>query len=160
MNRAMAQAAQHLSGSGIIIRHQTGGKDTDLLTDAYTSAGLEFTLEEFIEDMAQAYQWSTVIVARAGATTLSELAIVGRPAILIPFPHATDNHQYKNAMELVKAGAAEVMTENDMDPLALAGAIKNILNDQERYLRMSRAMKDLSRPEAAVLIRDEIMKLK
>ncbi len=109
-------------------------------------------VRDFIDDMAAEYGRADLVVARAGATTVAELTAVGRPAILIPYPFAADNHQERNARALADAGAALVLRQDDLDGKKLAAAIRELLDDRDRLGRMQSAMRSLARPDAAAEI--------
>ena len=100
-----------------------------------------------------------LVVSRAGATTLAELTASGRPAILIPLPSATDDHQRHNARALEQAGAAELMDQRDLTGDRLAERIIELAGDRERRRRMSAAARQLAKPRAAEEIVDEVIKL-
>ncbi len=116
INVAMVEAAPRLAASGtrLAITHQTGERDLDLVRTAYQRAGLEARVEAFIFQIDGEMKAADVVVSRAGATTLSELAASGRPAILVPLPTSSDDHQRKNADVVAKAGAAVVIEERDL----------------------------------------------
>jgi UDP-N-acetylglucosamine--N-acetylmuramyl-(pentapeptide) pyrophosphoryl-undecaprenol N-acetylglucosamine transferase len=99
--------------------------------------------------MAAAYAQADVIVARAGATTVAELAIAGVPAIFVPYPTAADNHQEINAREMTAAGASLMFRQADLTPEILAETLRKLLGDPELRARMGSAMKRLARPDAA-----------
>ena len=101
----------------------------------------------------------SLVVSRAGATTLAELAAAGRPAVLVPFAAATDDHQRKNAEVLVKAGAAAMIVEADLSGASLAKVVGERLADTGVLTRMSAAMRGLARPDAAARIVDRVMTL-
>lgn len=103
----------------------------------------------FIDDMAAAYAAADLVVCRAGALTLAELTAAGKPALLIPYPHATDDHQTKNAQALVDAGAAEIIADKDLPEFDLAARIDALLNDSMKLLQMSMASSSLGRKDAA-----------
>lgn len=103
----------------------------------------------FIDDMAAAYAAADLVVCRAGALTLAELTAAGKPAILIPYPHATDDHQTKNAESLVEAGAAELVADSELDNYDLAGRVDALLNDQTQLLQMSLAAASMGSQNAA-----------
>jgi UDP-N-acetylglucosamine--N-acetylmuramyl-(pentapeptide) pyrophosphoryl-undecaprenol N-acetylglucosamine transferase len=107
----MDWAEQAGAGSDIMVWHQTGQADYLACEQAYASAGVSATVMPFIEDMASAYAWADWVICRAGALTVSELAVVGLPSLLIPFPAAVDDHQYHNAAYLSQVGAAVVMRQ-------------------------------------------------
>ena len=108
---ALAQATQ---SHAFEVRHQTGRNDTERVAAAYREAGIAADVQPFIEDMADAYAWADLVVCRSGALTIAELAVVGVPAILVPFPHATDDHQTGNARFLADAGAAVLLPQAEM----------------------------------------------
>jgi UDP-N-acetylglucosamine--N-acetylmuramyl-(pentapeptide) pyrophosphoryl-undecaprenol N-acetylglucosamine transferase len=138
--------------------HQTGATDEVRVRQQYADHQLADRVEivSFIDDMPAALGTATLVVARAGALTLAELAIVGRPAILIPLPTAADDHQTLNASEFARAGAAIVADQRHTTPEALAGLIADLAADPARRDLMSRAMAALGRPAAAREIVDEL----
>jgi len=123
--------------------HQTGAKDVDELTRRYAEAEIAADVRAFIDDMGAAYRDAAVVVARAGASTLAELTIVGKPAILIPLPFGTE--QTNNARELADAGAAYLLAQSTTSPTELAEAIRGLLEDRD----LRRAMAVASRALAA-----------
>ncbi|MBU1238598.1 undecaprenyldiphospho-muramoylpentapeptide beta-N-acetylglucosaminyltransferase [Myxococcota bacterium] len=159
INITMAAAAPLLAGMGVTIRHQTGPKDTQEVSEAYEKAGVSAEVSEYIYDMATAYQWADIIVCRAGATTIAELTIAARPAILIPFPYATDNHQEENALSLERDGAGVCIAERDLSAEILAKKVEAILGDPQAMARMGENMTKRSRPRAAEEIRDNMKTL-
>lgn len=156
VNELVTGAAAILAGRGVrfSIVHQTGEADLEATRQRYAAAGVEADCRAFIRDMATAYREADLIVSRSGATTVAELGVVGRPAILIPYPYAADNHQEINAQELVRAGAARVYRQADLTPERLADAMAELLNDADARRHMGSAMKALGRPEAARVIVD------
>jgi UDP-N-acetylglucosamine--N-acetylmuramyl-(pentapeptide) pyrophosphoryl-undecaprenol N-acetylglucosamine transferase len=110
----------------------------------------------FIDDMAAAYAQADLVVARAGALTLAELAIAGRAAILVPLPTAADDHQSKNAARFAEAGAALVLDQRKASAEELAALLKDLARDGERRAAMSAAMRGLARPRAAQDIADRL----
>ncbi|HMB15919.1 MAG TPA: undecaprenyldiphospho-muramoylpentapeptide beta-N-acetylglucosaminyltransferase [Pelovirga sp.] len=132
------------------ILHQTGEDDFDMVQAAYAAAGYPAaTIVPFIDDMAGAYSGSALVICRAGATTLAELTVCGRPAILIPFPHATGDHQNANARALEQAGAAVVLQQRDLTALRLATELRILLADREELQLMAMRARSLARPDAA-----------
>src|SRR5881394_3953720 len=103
----------------------------------------------FIKDMAAEYRRADLVIARAGATTVAELGVVGRPAILIPYPFAADNHQEINAREMAEAGAALMFRQPELTPEKLADAVVDLAQNRDRLAKMGSAMKALGRPHAA-----------
>jgi UDP-N-acetylglucosamine--N-acetylmuramyl-(pentapeptide) pyrophosphoryl-undecaprenol N-acetylglucosamine transferase len=136
------------------IVHQTGDKGLDDTVARYGAAGVTADCRAFINDMAAAYQRADVIVSRAGATTVAELAIAGKPAIFIPYPFAADNHQEVNAREMADAGAALMFKQSELTPALLADALRPLLDDPARRAAMGAAMRALARPNAATAVVD------
>ena len=161
INVAMVEAAARLAASGIrlAITHQTGERDLDLVRTAYQRAGLEARVEAFIFQIDGEMKAADVVVSRSGATTLSELAASGRPAILVPLPTSTDDHQRKNADVVAKAGAAVVIEERELKTGALGDALASLLADPDRRSGMARAATRLARPDAAARIADRVEEL-
>ena len=164
INAAMLQAAPILLERlpTLEIWHQTGQADEARVREGYASLGLgepRARVSAFIKAMAEPYQWSDVVLCRAGATSLAELSAVGRPAVLVPFPHATDNHQEFNARALVDAGAALLLRESEWSPTKVAEALAGLLGDRGRLEAMRRAMIAAARPDAAAHIYSELLGL-
>jgi UDP-N-acetylglucosamine--N-acetylmuramyl-(pentapeptide) pyrophosphoryl-undecaprenol N-acetylglucosamine transferase len=113
----------------------------------------------FIDDMATEYHRASLVVARAGALTLAELAIAGRPALLIPLPTAADDHQSKNAARFAQAGAAIVLDQRTVTGAELAQLLGDLLADSGRRQSMAAAMRSLARPNAAADIVDRLKRL-
>jgi UDP-N-acetylglucosamine--N-acetylmuramyl-(pentapeptide) pyrophosphoryl-undecaprenol N-acetylglucosamine transferase len=134
--------------------HQTGEKDQKTVAEAYAQKGFPFQVRPFIADMVQAYSQADVIISRAGAMSVSEITVMGRPSLLIPFPYAANNHQEHNARALVSAGAAEMILEKDLTPLLLAEHIRGWLENRERLQEMGRQAQRLAKPKAAEEIVD------
>jgi UDP-N-acetylglucosamine--N-acetylmuramyl-(pentapeptide) pyrophosphoryl-undecaprenol N-acetylglucosamine transferase len=141
--------------------HQTGIADLDRIQERYRTLGLADRVEvrAFIDDMATAYAQADIVVARAGALTLAELAIAGRPAILIPLPTAADDHQRKNAAQFAGAGAALVLDQGTSGAEDLAAAIAGLAKDSAKRADMGAAMRKLARPQAAQAIVDRLQAL-
>jgi UDP-N-acetylglucosamine--N-acetylmuramyl-(pentapeptide) pyrophosphoryl-undecaprenol N-acetylglucosamine transferase len=118
--------------------HQAG-RGLDAARAAYAAASVEARVEEFIDDMSAAYQWADLVVARAGALTIAELAMVGVGAILVPFKAAIDDHQTLNARHFTSGGAGIVLAEQDLTPSALARALAGCLTDLDRLAAMAEA---------------------
>ena len=110
---AMVPAAL-MSHSQIDVWHQSGKGNKEALDDAYSGAQCQWKVTEFIDDMADAYAWADVIICRAGALTVAEVAAAGISAVFVPLPHAVDDHQTKNAAALVNAGAATLIPQNEL----------------------------------------------
>ncbi len=154
-----AYALLHKRGRKIAVIHQTGAYDYQRVMAAYRTEGLEAVAAPFIKDMASAYHRADMVVSRAGATTLFELAALGKPSILIPYPHAANGHQEANARCLARHGGAEIVLQQDLTGERLANILVKYMDDQEGLKRMGDAAKAFSCPDAARLIVDELVKL-
>lgn len=151
LNLRMVEAAGHLGDleEKLRIVHQTGAADLELVRRGYAEIGFEAEVLPFIEDMSDAYRRADLVVCRAGATTIAELLVSKKPAILVPYPFATDNHQELNARSVVRAGAAVMMVERQLDGVMLAEKIRELRGDPDRLARMEQAASRAGRPEAA-----------
>jgi UDP-N-acetylglucosamine--N-acetylmuramyl-(pentapeptide) pyrophosphoryl-undecaprenol N-acetylglucosamine transferase len=127
------------------IVHQAGEKHIDVLKAAYAAVGVSAHCVPFIDDMAGAYEWADLVICRSGALTVSELAAAGVASILVPFPHAVDDHQTGNAKFLVNVGGAFLMPQSEMTPDAIA-LIRNYSRAQ--LLEMAEKARSLAKPEA------------
>ncbi|MGN2242415.1 undecaprenyldiphospho-muramoylpentapeptide beta-N-acetylglucosaminyltransferase [Frateuria sp. GZRR33] len=134
------------------VRHQCGSRGLDEARAAYAQAGVEAEVVPFIEDMAAAYGWADLAVCRAGALTIAELTAAGLGAVLVPFPHAVDDHQTGNAQALVEAGAAELIQERDLDVQQLARRLDALLADRRQLTAMAEAARAQAKPDAAATI--------
>jgi UDP-N-acetylglucosamine--N-acetylmuramyl-(pentapeptide) pyrophosphoryl-undecaprenol N-acetylglucosamine transferase len=161
INVAMVEAASRLAAGGPHLRvtHQTGERDLEMVRAAYRTAGFPADVEPFLYDMGRQLGQADLIVCRAGATTLAELAAAGKPAILVPLPTATDDHQRRNAERLVEAGAAEMLLQPEMTGAVLADRILALARDTGRRRQMSAAARSLARPDAAKVIVDRALEL-
>jgi UDP-N-acetylglucosamine--N-acetylmuramyl-(pentapeptide) pyrophosphoryl-undecaprenol N-acetylglucosamine transferase len=134
--------------------HQTGKNDLDMVREGYRAKGFDADVLEFIDDMSGAYAQSELVICRAGATTLAELTVCKKAAILVPFPFATDDHQAVNGSALVNAGAAVMFREAELTGEKLAAEIRALKGDGDRRKKMERAAGMLGRPEAAKELAD------
>jgi UDP-N-acetylglucosamine--N-acetylmuramyl-(pentapeptide) pyrophosphoryl-undecaprenol N-acetylglucosamine transferase len=149
-------------GPQLRILHQTGTRDLEEIAARYrklAQTGLVAEAQPFIDDMAKAYAEADLLVCRAGATTIAELTVCKKPAVLVPFPFAADDHQTVNARSLVQAGAALLMPEKELTGQKLAEELRALAGDPERLRKMSRASGILGRPEAAREIADVCVSL-
>ena len=161
INMAMVEAAAELAAGSSHLRltHQTGERDVEMVRAAYRQAGLSAVVEPFLYDMGRQLGQADVVVCRAGATTLAEITASGRPAILVPLPTATDDHQRRNAEALVGRGAADLLLQSEMTGASLAGRILALAHDRDRRARMAAAARSLARPGAARAIVDRALEL-
>src|SRR4030095_16838641 len=161
INVAMVEAAPRLAASGIrlAITHQAGERDLDLVRAAYERAGLAARVAALLFHIHGEMKAADIVICRAGATTLAELAASATPAILVPLPTAADDHQRKNAEVVAKTGGAIVIDEGNLSGDSLAGLLKELMTDRNRLARMSAAARRLARPDAAERIADRVEQL-
>lgn len=134
------------------IWHQTGKKDIQTTQDQYQQAGVEARVVPFIVDMVDAYTWADLVLCRAGALTVSELAVVGLPSILVPFPFAIDNHQMVNGQFLANHKAAILISQSDLTPPKLADIVLELSRDRTRLLNMAGAARKLATLDAVTQV--------
>jgi UDP-N-acetylglucosamine--N-acetylmuramyl-(pentapeptide) pyrophosphoryl-undecaprenol N-acetylglucosamine transferase len=144
-----AAIARLSSGNVCSVRHQTGKADVEAVRQAYAAADIDAQVSEFIDDMAAAYAWADLVICRAGALTVAELAVVGVAAILVPYPHATDDHQTGNARFLADAGAAILVPQDTLDPQRLGILLDDFATQREVLLEMACRAHSLALPHAA-----------
>lgn len=161
VNEALMAAAPRLAaaGGGLSLTHQTGERDLTRVRDAYAAAGLTATVEAFFHDMPARMRAADLVVARAGASTLAELTVLGRASVLVPLPTATDDHQRKNARVLEAAGAADVVEERDLGDGRLADRVLALAADGGRRSAMAARARALGRPDAAARVADRVIAL-
>lgn len=131
-----------------VVWHQSGEKHLADLTMFYQTAQVDAKLFSFIDDMAQAYAWADLVICRAGALSVSEIAAAGVASILIPFPQAVDDHQTANANFLVKAGAAYCLQEKTLTELSLYQLLLDLMQNRSMLLSMANAARQLAKPNA------------
>jgi len=131
------------------VRHQAGKGRASETAETYRSKGIKSEVTEFIEDMASAYGWADLVVCRSGALTVSELAAAGVAAVLVPFPHAVDDHQTRNAEFLAEAGAAVLMPEAGLTASSLAEVLGKQMTSRENLLDMAKKARSVAVPDAA-----------
>ncbi|MBW1768425.1 MAG: undecaprenyldiphospho-muramoylpentapeptide beta-N-acetylglucosaminyltransferase [Deltaproteobacteria bacterium] len=151
INKAFVAALEILKSKGEdpLSIHQTGETDYSQVVEAYRQRGLKGDIMPFIQDMAEAYHLADIVVSRAGATTVSELAALGKPSILIPYPHAANRHQEINARMLVQAGGAEMMLQEDLSGEGLAGILMKYMNNRRVLREMGAQAQKMGQGDAA-----------
>jgi len=161
INVAMVEAAPELvrRHPGLQVVHQTGPADVDLVGGAYERAGLEARVEPFLYAMDREMKDADLVICRAGATTLAELAAAAKPAVLVPLPTAADDHQRKNAEATARAGAAVVLDQKTLTGASLAAEISRLIGDPGLCARMSAAARALAKPDAARVIAERVIAL-
>ncbi len=139
--------------------HQSGTAMLEQTSKAYQSLAIDAKVESFVEDMRVVYRWADLAICRSGAMTISELAIVGLAAILIPYPFAIDDHQTQNARFLVDAGAALMILEGDGLQESLRQALSELVSDPGRISSMARCARELGRPESTELVSEHCLEV-
>jgi len=155
LNVMMIQSAEDLARElpAVQVIHLAGQADRDMAAAAYQRAGVEAFVAPFLDEMNLAYRAADFVLGRAGGTTIAELAACGIPSLLVPLPHAADDHQRHNARSLAESGAAVVLEQAEFTPRILAGLIRKFFEDDGLARRMHQASLDRGRPGAA----DEIV---
>ncbi len=156
LNEALPKSIALLAQKPVVV-HQAGEKHLDALKANYAAARVEGELVAFIEDMARRYAEADLVVCRAGAMTIAELSAGGMASILVPFPHAVDDHQSANARFLADSGAAVLIQQRDLTPERLADLIRSL--DRARLLEMARKARALGKPDAARVVAQRCMEL-
>lgn len=152
VNRLVSDALCSFSDAdlqGLKVIHQTGEADREQVQADYLKRGIDALVAGFFMNMDEVYAEADLVVSRAGATTLSELSVLGKPAILIPYPSAADNHQEKNGQYYVTGGGAVQYIEKELDAEQLGLTIIGLLYNQEQLTKMGMAMQALAFPQAA-----------
>jgi UDP-N-acetylglucosamine--N-acetylmuramyl-(pentapeptide) pyrophosphoryl-undecaprenol N-acetylglucosamine transferase len=161
INVAMVEAAPRLAAAAtrLAITHQTGERDLEMVRDGYRRAGIEARVEPFLYTMDREMKSADLVICRAGATTLAELAAAGTASILIPLPTATDDHQRRNAQALVTEGAAQMIDQRELTGDRLAMEILALAGDAGKRRHISDAARRFARPDAAKAIVDRVLAL-
>ncbi|MGD4317931.1 glycosyltransferase, partial [Xanthomonas citri pv. citri] len=139
------------------VRHQCGKNKQEATQAVYSEAQLQSTQYEilpFVKDMAESYSWADVIVCRAGALTVTEVATVGLPAVFVPLPHAVDDHQTANAKTLSEHGAAFLMPQKELTAESLSAILAKL--DRHQILAMAEKAREFAKPNATQLAADAI----
>ncbi len=155
LNEALPLALTRINGvQRPEVWHQTGAHHIESTRALYREVSVTARIEPFIDDMAEAYAWADLVVCRSGALTVSELAAAGVAALLIPYPHAVDDHQRANGAYLVEAGAALLIVQQEMDIATLQRLLTEFCDDcasgRQRLLQMATAARQLAQPDAAL----------
>ncbi len=159
LNEVMPAAVRQLAaGLQLQLHHQTGSADRASVQAAYAALDADARVDAFVEDMAAAYSWADVVICRSGALTVAELAVVGVASVLVPFPHATDDHQTGNARFLADAGAAILMPQNEMSAEKLAGLLGDFSQQRNILLEMACRAHQLAMPDAARRVAEQCLR--
>ena len=161
INVAMVEAAPRLAAlhGGVAITHQTGEHDLDFVRGAYRNAGFNARVEPYLFTMDRDIKRADLVICRAGATTIAELAAAGRPSVLVPLPTAADDHQRKNAEVFREAGAAELIEQKALSGALLAERVAALVADRAKLQAMGAAARALAKPDAAKVIVDRALEL-
>ena len=160
INMAVLEALEYLKEKDkYFFVHQTGSADEQDVKKAYMKNGISCMVKSFFDDMARQYHNADLIVCRAGATTVAEIAVMGKGVIFIPYPFAADNHQVFNAGSLENAGAAEMILQKDLTGKRLAKRIEHYASNPGALKAMASRAKSISRPDAAEAIVDDCYRL-
>jgi UDP-N-acetylglucosamine--N-acetylmuramyl-(pentapeptide) pyrophosphoryl-undecaprenol N-acetylglucosamine transferase len=156
LNEAVPRALSLMSTTVSVV-HQAGEKHIDALRENYRAAGVQGELVAFIDDMARRYAEADLVICRAGAVTIAELSAGGVASILVPFPHAVDDHQTANARFLADKGAAILVPQSEMTAEKLAGLIASL--DRPKLLDMAKKARALGKPDAAQVVAKRCMEI-
>jgi len=162
LNEFMLMAAKDLKdryNEKIHIIHQTGSNDFEKIKSGYQDLDISADVSAFFSNMSKCYRQADLVVTRAGATTLAEISVMGLPAILIPYPFATDNHQEINGYYYTRGGGTLLIQESRLSGKVLSDTIKALLDNGDKLKIMSDNMKKLAQPEAADIITDKCIEL-
>ena len=158
LNQVVPAAAARLPGR-LDILHQAGRSKLEATRAAYVDAGVTARVEPFLDDMAAAYRWADLVLCRAGALTVAELAATGIGAVLVPYPYAVDDHQTVNAGYLVTVGAARLLPQVELDDTRLAEELEMLAGDRSRLLAMATAARAVACPEAADMVTAQCLRV-
>jgi len=159
VNELVVKACANEELKGLKVIHQTGSRDEGMVAAAYKKNNVSATVQAFFTDMAAIYREADFVVSRAGATTLAELSVLGKPAVLIPYPYAADNHQEKNAGYYVQGGGALLSIEKDLTAEKLGGILAALLDNKEQMQQMAKGMRSCAFPDATEKIVDECLEM-
>ncbi|MGH9594114.1 MAG: undecaprenyldiphospho-muramoylpentapeptide beta-N-acetylglucosaminyltransferase, partial [Bryobacteraceae bacterium] len=150
INRAVKDSLQYLAArkDKLLIVHQTGEREYEDVRSAYLQNEITAQVQPFLTDMPERFAWADLVIARAGQTTIAEIAAVGRPALFIPFAGASDNHQLRNAQALEREGAARVLPEEGLNGAKLAQEIFSLLGQPDELAGLAARVLKFARPDA------------
>lgn len=157
LNRLMPELLSLETVPAIELWHQCGERHEAAVRAAYERCGrAPWRLDPFLEAMAEAYAWADLVLARAGALTIAELAVMGRPALLVPLPHAIDDHQAANARHLERVGAARLLPQEELTAEQLARILRELAARPDALATMAEASRNFARPEATAILADMV----
>ena len=159
LNEVVVRALGEFRRKKILLWHQTGKNDFEFVKAAYEKEYPAAKVTAFIDDMAEAYCFADLVLCRAGASTLAELSLAGKPSILVPFPYAAHDHQTKNAKMLEEIGASLVLQQSYLEELDLVKTVVNLVFVPGKLISMSVAARSFAKPQAVQKIVEEIITL-
>lgn len=161
LNAVVPSALTFIDDAGTIeVQHQTGQAKYEDTKERYDSIKhISTQVRPFIDNMPEAYDWCDLVIARAGAMTISELIHVGKPALLIPYPYAKDGHQIRNAHYIVERGAGILFEQAELTPLHLAKTLKELCNDQSKYNALCEAAKSFDLVNSTEVVAEHCMEV-
>lgn len=159
LNRAVREAWPQLRAKGWRVLHQTGAPEYADMTRAFAESGVEGEVVAFIADMPAAFQEADVVLCRSGAGAVAELCAAGKPAILVPFPFAADDHQWHNAQAMRSAGAARLIEDKALTASTLLAELQSLASDPLALATMGEQAKKMAHPKAAESAADELERL-
>lgn len=148
LNETVPKALLNFGAAQVSVLHQTGKGNSNAVLQAYKDSNIEYQVHDFIRDMASAYDWADLIICRAGALTVAEVAVVGLPAIFVPLPHAVDDHQTKNAESLVNAQAAILIAQKELNANKLSESLQTLSQNRQLLINMSKNCKNVAMTDA------------
>ena len=159
LNQQVPTAIAALGEAQVEVWHQTGTADLAATQAAYAALGLHARVAPFIDDMTAAYRWADLVICRAGAMTIAELAAAGAASILVPYPHAVDDHQTANAHYLADVGAALLLPDHQLLAGALAPLLQTLASDRPGLLAMATRARAAALPDAAATVANQCLEL-
>ncbi len=159
LNRLVPDAIAMLPETAIEVRHQAGKGNAELTRNRYREHGINFAVYEFTDDMAAEYGWADLVVCRAGALTVSEIAATGLAAVFIPYPAAVDDHQTRNAEVLAEVGGARILQEAELTTTRLSQVLSTLCSNREKLLQMAEISRARALPDAATQVASYCMGL-
>ena len=159
LNQQVPTAIAALGEAQVEVWHQTGTADLAATQAAYAALGLHARVAPFIDDMTAAYRWADLVICRAGAMTIAELAAAGAASILVPYPHAVDDHQTANAHYLADAGAALLLPDRELLAGALTPLLQTLASDRPGLLAMATRARAAALPDAAATVANQCLEL-
>jgi UDP-N-acetylglucosamine--N-acetylmuramyl-(pentapeptide) pyrophosphoryl-undecaprenol N-acetylglucosamine transferase len=157
LNQLLPKVVDTGIGRQLSVWHQTGTNQQASVHDAYQQNGVSTRVDAFIDDMASAYVWADVVIARSGALTVAEIAQTARPALFIPFPYAVDNHQYVNALNLVEVGGARVFVQSQATVESVRDFLNHYLAQPEAHQLAYNSLSALPENQAAAVLAQAIV---